>query len=301
MMKSKMFLIPLICVFIPALLFAQETLTITTYYPSPYGSYNDLAVARRLAIGDLDGDGNTDQDDMAVYPVGYNPPMGDPEPGDNQPIQGSLVVERGIGIGTRNIATSSGGGSDYIIRLKINEGVTNRTGLLLGRSDANWNLGLVSNLGAGGYNPISSAGDVGIIFGNGTINTTTDLVIAPWRNTAATGIKILGDNGNVGINTNNPQSALDVNGTVRMTGFRMPTDADDGRVLTSDANGNGTWEEPPDVLGSNDCYWLDIGNGQGPGTWEGTCNNGYYVRGEKTFIDNDDWIPHQRWLKCCKF
>ncbi len=32
-------------------LFADETLTITTYYPSPYGSYNQLYVANNLGIG----------------------------------------------------------------------------------------------------------------------------------------------------------------------------------------------------------------------------------------------------------
>jgi len=32
-------------------LFAEETLTITSYYPSPYGSYNELR-AKRIAIGD---------------------------------------------------------------------------------------------------------------------------------------------------------------------------------------------------------------------------------------------------------
>lgn len=36
--------------------FAQETITITTYYPSPYGSYRELR-AQRMAIGDnyIDG------------------------------------------------------------------------------------------------------------------------------------------------------------------------------------------------------------------------------------------------------
>ncbi|TAM41830.1 hypothetical protein EPN54_01585 [bacterium] len=36
--------------FIPSL-FADETITITTYYPSPYGSYQDLYVANKLGIG----------------------------------------------------------------------------------------------------------------------------------------------------------------------------------------------------------------------------------------------------------
>jgi hypothetical protein len=38
--------------FCPAIIFAaDETLTITTYYPSPYGSYNNLTVANRLGVG----------------------------------------------------------------------------------------------------------------------------------------------------------------------------------------------------------------------------------------------------------
>ena len=36
--------------FIPSL-FADESITITTYYPSPYGSYNQLYVADKLGIG----------------------------------------------------------------------------------------------------------------------------------------------------------------------------------------------------------------------------------------------------------
>jgi hypothetical protein len=46
----------------------------------------------------------------------------------------------------------------------------------------------------------------------------------------------------VGINTNAPATALDVNGTVRMTGFRLSTAPSAGSVLTSDASGNGTWQ-----------------------------------------------------------
>jgi len=33
--------------------FAQENLTITTYYPSPYGSYKDLAVSNQLYVGTI--------------------------------------------------------------------------------------------------------------------------------------------------------------------------------------------------------------------------------------------------------
>jgi hypothetical protein len=50
--------------------------------------------------------------------------------------------------------------------------------------------------------------------------------------------------GGVGVNTNAPASALDVNGTATVTGFRLPTGPASGRVLTSDASGNGTWQPP---------------------------------------------------------
>ena len=59
--------------------------------------------------------------------------------------------------------------------------------------------------------------------------------------------------GRVGIGLTNPQHKLDVNGTVKMTGFKMATGASTGKVLTSDASGNGTWQTAPgpDNLGNH--------------------------------------------------
>lgn len=46
----------------------------------------------------------------------------------------------------------------------------------------------------------------------------------------------------VGIGSNTPAEKLDVNGNVKATGFILPTGAAAGMVLTSDANGNATWQ-----------------------------------------------------------
>jgi|GEM_PF-660548 len=50
--------------------------------------------------------------------------------------------------------------------------------------------------------------------------------------------------GGVGIGKTNPQTALDVNGTVAMTGFKMTLSPTPGYVLTSDAAGAATWQPP---------------------------------------------------------
>ena len=57
--------------------------------------------------------------------------------------------------------------------------------------------------------------------------------------------------GNVGIGTITASEKLDVDGTVLMTGFKMPTDAIEGYVLTCDGSGVGTWQ-PGDSVGGID-------------------------------------------------
>jgi hypothetical protein len=68
----------------------QENLTITTYYPSPYGSYNELTIANRMAVGDVNRDGAVDQLDLAASGHDLNNPAAIPE---------SLAVAGFIGIG----------------------------------------------------------------------------------------------------------------------------------------------------------------------------------------------------------
>ncbi|MDP2989477.1 MAG: hypothetical protein Q8O57_02800, partial [Kiritimatiellota bacterium] len=49
-------------------------------------------------------------------------------------------------------------------------------------------------------------------------------------------------NGKVGIGTKTPAEQLDVAGTIRVTGFKLPTGATANYVLMSDGNGIGQWQ-----------------------------------------------------------
>jgi hypothetical protein len=67
--------------------------------------------------------------------------------------------------------------------------------------------------------------------------------------------------GRVGIGTASPTQTLDVSGTAQFTGLRLPTGAVAGRVLISDALGNGTWQPAGSGTG-----WILTGNaGTTPG------------------------------------
>jgi hypothetical protein len=65
----------------------------------------------------------------------------------------------------------------------------------------------------------------------------------------------------VGIGTTSPADKLDVNGTVRMTGFKLTTGATNGYVLTSNSSGVGTWQLQWLKNGSDIYYSGDVGIG----------------------------------------
>jgi hypothetical protein len=69
--------------------------------------------------------------------------------------------------------------------------------------------------------------------------------------------------GGVGINTNSPTQALDVNGNMKALGLVIPTGAGAGKVLTSDASGNGTWQTPSGGGGGGDITAVNTPAGGG--------------------------------------
>lgn len=73
------------------------------------------------------------------------------------------------------------------------------------------------------------------------------------RTNAADRLFIQGSNGNVGISTTGPTQKLDVDGQVRIRGGSPAL----GRVLTSDANGVGTWSNNPSIKPPTSTFTVD--------------------------------------------
>ncbi len=125
-----------------------------------------------------------------------------------------LITPNGnVGIGTTS--TSPG------YKLHVKETGTN-AGAINVEDGTSW-LRLVPNLGGSGFNPMSAAGDIGLIFSNdndsSTNSSTNGLLIAP-HSTSASGIKILED-GRVGIGTTTPNSIFTVNTTTTGDGIEL--------------------------------------------------------------------------------
>ena len=81
-------------------------------------------------------------------------------------------------------------------------------------------IDIYNSLITGGYNNIVQAGDKAVIFTDGT-ESTGNFVIAPWKSSAipATGIRMEGSTGDIGIHTSNPARPLHVTGIVRLQGL----------------------------------------------------------------------------------
>jgi len=219
--------------------FPQENITITTYYPSPVGVYNELLVSNRMAVGDINGDGVVNGLDLPTDAAGNPLPnsfqtvnsltdrqaVGDVDgnghinggdlahDANGNPINGALTVANSLGIGTVTPqgelhirSTDNANGNANIIL----EGENPANGASTGAWDINSQGGTPGTPPAGNLQFTSTAVDAN---GNPIVPPTTPMTIEQG---APNNSLYIADNGNVGIGTNNPQSRLDVNGGIRV-------------------------------------------------------------------------------------
>ena len=115
-MRSKIILgLSFVCILI-TVAFAEDTLTITTYYPSPHGVYNRLQT-NSLGVGDNDNDGSLDS-------------------GDVPSTNGDVWIKGNVGIGTttpnENLHIHASSSSADIQLTDSTSGTTTADGFQLG-------------------------------------------------------------------------------------------------------------------------------------------------------------------------
>jgi len=191
----------------------QEEITLTTYYPAPYGEYkyigvynNDIlsAITMKASVGEATG---------TIYlatPLGFNdqPQMGmatnawydEAEPRTWQrEVDGYYMVQ------TKLLSAASAAGSGFQIHRST--------------------------------------------------NTTGDAGATDW-----TQLLFVRGDGNVGIGTASPEQSLHIMGKVKIVDGQQA----DGKVLTSDANGVGTWQASPGTEPIYDSGWVADDNHNDP-------------------------------------
>lgn len=100
------------------------------------------------------------------------------------------------------------------------------TGLTVSGSNTAGNtvsVQLFANMGAGSYNQLTQAGDMGLIFSGTAVGTAKGFVIAPWASAPNTGLRIDGS-GLVGIGVSSPTEMLDVSGKVKASQLCIGSD-----------------------------------------------------------------------------
>jgi len=139
---------------------------------------------------------------------------------------GAVTIQSGLNLGgatTGNVTISTpigaGASGNITVQTGTASGAAGSISLTAGSAPTPGNITL------------QAAGNIGI----GTTSPSASIELGARK------VDIL-SGGNVGIGSIAPAQALDVVGTVRMTGFTLNSGSSlNTKVLTSDANGNGTW------------------------------------------------------------
>jgi hypothetical protein len=195
----------------------QESVTITTYYPSPYGSYKELR-AQRIAIGST-------YYDSASHP--WNEGSGTCFA--NEICNAALVVEGNVGIGTRSPGGQGSGAPGPYLNV-LSTSTSGSSEVYIGGA------GTAANTPIGAYGFVTigtSAGDKRAAFIAGALDATSGttpngrLVFWTRSDTAFSEKMRITREGYVGIGTTGPTERLHVAGS--------------GANILLDGGGGGGW------------------------------------------------------------
>ena len=112
----------------------------------------------------------------------------------------------------------------------------------IGTTTPTYPLTVISDANSKGIVQKSGASEIGFYTTNGTayLQTWTAIDLNFATNNGTSKFTIANSSGFVGINILSPTAQLDINGTLRIRG----NGAGIGNILTSDANGNASWQVP---------------------------------------------------------
>lgn len=106
-----------------------------------------------------------------------------------------------------------------------------------------------------------------------------------WSSAAGSALVMLKSNGYIGVNNLNPTQRLDINGKIKITDGSQAA----GRILSSDANGVGTWVNTTAITPAVTGVFTGSGTSFGAGLPVGIVSNYYYCN---AYID----LPPGKWM-----
>lgn len=178
--------------------------------------------------------------------------IGSISPGQKLDVQGTVRATAFVKMGATSSQFLKGDGSvDSSSYLTANQTIT-LSGDITGSGTTSIATTLKNTGTAGTYRSTTfdsqgreTSGTNPTTFSGYAISDTSTNLASALTDEVGTGSAVFNNGpnftGNIGIGSTNPGQALDVKGTIRMTGFNIAAGAGANKVLTSDASGNGTW------------------------------------------------------------